>query len=196
MNRIFALSMAIVLTTTLSSCININVTAPTNTETSEAKQTKTVDAEALVESLDRSVHDALNLNSYKSVTSASDEEVENFAKKIKEAYLNDDLVALSNMMFYPINYDEEMKDFSLRQTKKTVKDASEFMDAVKNLKISDACKEVFKIESCENLWADAASGGISLGSGFIFFRDVNFDSVSMKTIGRPDFKIISLSGLE
>ena len=113
MNRIFALSMAIVLTTTLSSCININVTAPTNTETSEAKQTKTVDAEALVESLDRSVHDALNLNSYKSVTSASDEEVENFAKKIKEAYLNDDLVALSNMMFYPINYDEEMKDFSL-----------------------------------------------------------------------------------
>lgn len=196
MNRIFVLSMAIVLTTTLSSCININVTAPTSTETSETQQIKTFDAEALVESLDRSVHDALNLNSYKSVTSASDEEVENFAKKIKEAYLNDDLVALSNMMLYPINFDEGMKDFSLRQTKKTISDASEFMDAVKNLKISDAYKEVFKIESCKNLWADAASGGISLGSGFIFFRDVNFDGLSMKTIGTPKFKIISLSGLE
>lgn len=196
MKKVLILSMAAVLTVALSSCIKVNITAPLNTETSETKQMTKDDAVAMVESIDQSVRDTLNIDSYKSVTSASNEEVENFAKKIKEAFLNDDLAALSNMMLYPINYDEGMKDFSLRSTKKTVNDALEFMAVVKDLKIADGCKDVFKIESCENLWADAASGGISLGNGFVFFRDVNFDGLSMKTIGTPEFKIISLAGLE
>lgn len=196
MKKFLVLFLVIVYVSSLTSCININVTAPIEKETLKETLMSKDDALYLVESMEQSVRDTLNIDSYKSVTSASNEEVENFAKKIKEAYLNDNLEALSNMMLYPINYDDGMKDFSLRQTKKIVNNSSDFMEVVKNLKISNNCKEIFKIESCENLWADAASGGISLGSGLVFFRDVNFDGVSMKTVGNPDFKIISLSGLE
>lgn len=196
MKKGLILLSVVTLTTALTSCIKINVVAPTTSETTESKTMTKDEALEMVESIDKIVSDTFNANSYREVTSASDIEVESYAKKIKEAILNDDLETISKNIYYPINFDEGMKDFSLRQTKKEVLNAEEFMEVVKDLKISEACKEVFRIETCDNLWPDVASGGISLGSGFIYFRDVNFNGVTMETTGNPEFKIISFAGLE
>lgn len=51
-------------------------------------------------------------------------------------------------------------------------------------------------DSCENLNIDVASGGISIGSGLIYMRDINFNGVEMKTEGEPLFKVFSLSGVK
>lgn len=133
---------------------------------------------------------------YKDVTSLEKRAVEDIAKEIKELYLSNDFKALSAMIDYPIYFDKKVKDFTLRTGGKKVSNEKEFLEYVKDLKVSDEAKESMEKETCENMWAQPSSGGISFGEGHIWMRDVNYNGVSMKTEGTPKFKIFALSGLE
>lgn len=137
-----------------------------------------------------------NNNFYKDVTSLSKKEVEMKAREIKELYINNDLEAISKMMDYPIYFDSKVKDFTFRTGGKKINNEKEFMECVKDLKVSDKSIEEMKNETCVNMFAQPSSGGICFGEGVVWMRDVNFDGAMMQTNGTPTFKIFALSGLE
>ena len=133
---------------------------------------------------------------YKDVTSLGKKEVEEIAKKIKELYIKGDFESISKKMDYPIYFDKKEKDFTFRVGGQKVNNEKEFMDCVKNLKVSDSSIEEMKKETCENMFAQPSSGGICFGDGVIWIRDINYDGRMMTTNGTPTFKIFALSGLE
>lgn len=179
----------------LTSCIKISINTPgPDTMTTVIEGNMDEPPEISVKTSDES-EDLIDDNFYKDATSASSKEVEIFAKKIKAAYLNDDLDTLADMMDYPINYDAEAKMFSFNSSKKEIGNATEFKEVTRNLKFSNVNKKAMEEETCEKIWVKPSTG-IMLGNGEVWFIDRNFDGVEMKTVGEPDFKIISLSGLE
>ena len=133
---------------------------------------------------------------YKDATSLEKKAVEDIAKEIKEFYLSNDFKALSTMIDYPIYFDKNQKDFTLRAGGKKVSSAQEFLECVKDLKVSEESAESMKNETCVNMFVQPSTGGICFGDGHIWMRDINFDGLSMKTEGIPKFKIFALSGLE
>ena len=133
---------------------------------------------------------------YKNVTTLGKKKVEDIAKEIKELYINGDFEGISKMIDYPIYFDKKEKDFTFRTGGKKVNNEKEFMDCVKNLKVSEKSIEEMKNETCVNMFAQPSSGGICFGDGVVWMRDVNYDGAKMQTNGTPTFKIFALSGLE
>ena len=133
---------------------------------------------------------------YKDATSLEKKAVEDIAKEIKGFYISNDFKALSTMIDYPIFFDKNEKDFTLRAREKKVSSEQEFLECVKDLKVSKESIESMNNETCENMFVQPSTGGICFGDGHIWMRDINFDGLTMKTEGIPKFKIFALSGLE
>ena len=68
------------------------------------------------------------------------------------------------------------------------------MDLTKDFSFSNEDITMMKNASISDLWPQPSSGGMSFGEGLVWFKDINFDGVSMQTIGDADMKIFSLSG--
>ena len=185
----------VLLILTLTSCIKVSINTSGVDTMTTVIEGNLEDGPAIVESLENMYKDLADDNFYVDATSASSKEVEAFAKKVKTAYLNDDFDILADMIDYPINYDSEGKIFCFNNSKKEIKNAAEFKEVAKNLKFSNENKKTMEEETCEKIWVKP-SIGIMLGDGQVWFIDKNFSGIEMKTIGEPEFKIISLSGLE
>ncbi len=136
---------------------------------------------------------AENENIYRSATSATKNEVENFAKKVKIIILNNDCEALSKVMHYPI-YINDLGEITIRESGKKIESESEFIEEIKNKKIAKSTVEAFEKEICENLLV--SENDISIADRFVWFIDENFDKNKLETVGKPNFKIINISYVE
>jgi len=119
---------------------------------------------------------------YSFVTTMDSEGVEAFARAAKAAYLEADWETLSTMIDYPITlYPEHRLD--------TPEAFIEYMNG-KAPTAEDAAD--MELENCEALFVNYQ--GICLGSGQIWFLDVNFDGVEQ--VDEPLLKIIAVNGVE
>ena len=117
---------------------------------------------------------------YSIVTTALNAEVEKFASDVKDAVLSSDWNALGDMISYPITIGgNEVSDKDAFVSLLNEKGAqAEFVTAIEN-------------ESCKGLFANGQ--GICMGSGEVWFVDMNYDGIEQK--GDPDFKIITFNGI-
>lgn len=119
---------------------------------------------------------------YSFVTTLDNDGVEAFARAARDAYLEADWETLSTMISYPITlYPDHLVD--------TPEAFAEYM-----LGKAPAAEDAAEMEQedCEALFANGQ--GICLGSGQIWFLDVNFDGVEQ--VGEPLLKIIAINGVE
>ena len=119
---------------------------------------------------------------YSGVTTMDNDGVEAFAQAAKMAYLEADWETLSTMIAYPITL---YPDHQIEAPEAFV----EYMNG-KAPTAEDAAE--MEREDCKALFANGQ--GICLGSGQIWFLDVNFDGVEQ--VDEPLLKIIAVSGVE
>lgn len=112
---------------------------------------------------------------YMVATSADKKTVEDFAAKVKDAYVNGDWETLSGMILYPITLPDGA----------TCEDNYAFMDYMNSKKVSDADKKEMEAETCTDMFA--RDQGICMGSGQIWIGENVEDS---------KLYVISISGLE
>ena len=106
-------------------------------------------------------------SNYGIATTATDDAVEKFASDVKNTVLAGDWDTLGDMVRYPITVGDN-----------EIADKESFVTALEN-------------EDCTGLMANGQ--GICMGSGEVWFLDVNFDGIEQK--GEPDFKIITFNGI-
>lgn len=192
--NLYSILFSITLFSILTSCTNVNTTTNNNETSIETNISNDTILENEVKNTeDLEIREEDNYL-YKDVTSATTKEVEAFAEKIKSAYIASDLATIADMISYPIFVSEDGSFFSKSGAKK-INNKEEFLEEVNGKKISDECIDIMKETGYSDMWAKPSSG-ISFCSGIIWFTDENFDGVSMKTIGEPDFKIISFSEIK
>lgn len=104
---------------------------------------------------------------YLMVTSLSDEEVENFAAKVKEQILESDFAGLAEEIAYPITIDGV-----------TYKDASAFLEASMTLEMNPDFLTELESESCREMFVNYQ--GIMMGNGIVWIGSVDGE---LKVIG-------------
>ena len=115
-------------------------------------------------------------SSYSVFTSASDEEVEEYAQKIVDAVLAKDWDTIGDMIEYPIGTTE---------TNNLCNNKEEFLSYVNNTGFSDEELEALASWKISDLWANWQ--GACIADGTIWFRDIGVDN--------SEFKIVSLFDL-
>ena len=121
-------------------------------------------------------------NAYSGVTTLNKTEVEAFAAKARQAYLDEDWKTISTMIRYPITMYPDVK----------VNNAEEFLSYMSDKVVSDGDRAAMEEEDCNDLFFNGQ--GICLATGSVWFLDVNFDGVEQ--VDAPLLRIISVSGLE
>ena len=124
----------------------------------------------------------ISVTDYSIATTMDSDGVEAFARAVRKAYLEADWETLSTMIFYPITLYPDRRI-------ETPEAFIEYMNA-KAPTAQDAAE--MERESCEALFANGQ--GICMGSGQIWFRDVNFDGIEQ--VDEPLLRIIAVSGVE
>ena len=119
---------------------------------------------------------------YSFVTTMDNEGVEAFAQAARKAYLEADWETLSTMIDYPITLHPDHQ----------VDTPEAFIEYMNGKVPAEADAADMEQENCEALFANGQ--GICLGSGQIWFLDVNFDGVEQ--VDEPLLKIIAVSGVE
>ena len=118
--------------------------------------------------------------SYTIATLAADADVESFATDVIDTIKAKDVEKLADILRYPVSVNGN-----------DVADKDTFLSLVNEKGISDTYVNSVSALSNKDLFANGQ--GICLGSGEVWFRDVNFDGISEN--GDPDFKIITLNGI-
>ena len=121
-------------------------------------------------------------NAYSGVTTLNKAEVEAFASKARQAYLDEDWETLSAMIRYPITMYPDVK----------VNDAEEFLSYMSDKVVSESDRAAMEEEDCNDLFFNGQ--GICMASGSVWFLDANFNGVEQ--VGEPLLRIISVSGLD
>ena len=122
--------------------------------------------------------DAAEEYNYSGVTSMPKDDVEKFAKEMKEAYLSGNWEAISTNLRYP---------FSLHSGE-TFNDADEFLKYTDGKTASEKDRTDLKYEDCKDIFYNGQ--GLCLGSGQIWILDLSY-----MTDAKPDLKIIALAGI-
>ena len=121
-------------------------------------------------------------DAYSFVTTLPAKDVEAFAAKARQAYLDEDWQTLSTMIRYPITMYPDVK----------VNNAEEFLAYMSDKIVSDGDRTAMEEEDCEDLFVNGQ--GICMATGSIWFLDVNFDGIEQVEAPLP--RIISVSGLD
>ena len=129
--------------------------APETEET--AAETAAPETEAVVEETTAPEDDSPD--HYIACTDEKKENVENFAKKVKETILAEDWNTLSTMCCYPVSVDGQK-----------VNSADEFVNKMKDITLSPAFKQAVEAETCHNMFV--GSDGIMLGNGEVWLNSV------------------------
>jgi len=117
-------------------------------------------------------------NYYSGVTSLEKEIVEAFAENARDAYLEEDWEMVVDLINYPVTmYPNE-----------TIKNADEFLNYMKGKHVSASDMLQMKNETCRDMFYNGE--GICMGSGQIWFADVNY-----MTDQAPHLRIIAVSGV-
>lgn len=119
---------------------------------------------------------------YSFVTTLPAKDVEEFASKARQAYLDEDWQTLSAMIRYPITMYPDVK----------VNNSQEFLSYMSDKVIAKEDRAEMEEEDCKNLFANGQ--GICMATGSIWFLDVNFNGIDQ--LDAPSLRIISVSGLE
>ena len=117
-------------------------------------------------------------NYYSGVTAMEKEIVEAFAENARDAYLEEDWETIADLIGYPVTmYPNE-----------TIKNADEFLNYMKGKHVSASDMLQMKNETCRDMFYNGE--GICMGSGQIWFADVNY-----MTDQAPHLRIIAVSGV-
>ena len=120
---------------------------------------------------------------YEMVTDMPKEEVEEFAAKVKEAYLGEDWEAISEWINYPINMYPDVK----------VENADDFLAYMEDKVIAEADRKEMEDDSCRNMFVNGE--GICFGTGQIWMAD--FSGLEEDEAKRePKLEIIAVSGFD
>ena len=120
-------------------------------------------------------------NAYSGVTTLNKNEVEEFASKARQAYLDEDWKTISEMIRYPITMYPDVK----------VNNSQEFLSYMSDKVVAKEDRAEMEEEDCKDLFANGQ--GICMATGSIWFLDVNFNGIEQA--GAPLLRIISVSGL-
>ena len=115
---------------------------------------------------------------YTGVTALPPEVVEEIARSLKQAYLDEDWSAFVNMIDYPITMYPDVK----------IEDADAFMDYVQGKHVHESDRAAMEEENCVNMFANGQ--GICMGSGQIWLNDASYMTDEV-----PELKIIAISGI-
>ena len=130
---------------------------------------------------DAAAEETASEDPYSGVTTLQPAEVEDFAMKVRQAYLDEDWSTISEMIEYPITLNEE-----------TIDSAKEFQAFMKDKKIDGSSRKAMEDETCRNMFTNFQ--GICMGDGDIWFLDVHFDGEEQTD--EPLLKIIAFQGIQ
>ena len=115
---------------------------------------------------------------YSAFTSMRKEDLEQFARMVKNAYLEQDWNWISNWIRYPITLYPDVK----------IEDPEAFLGYMKDKKIDDSDRRQMEEESCQNMFVNGQ--GLCFGTGQVWLLDESY-----MTEAAPSLKIIALSGI-
>ena len=139
---------------------------------SESESSYTTEAPDIIETLE---------SPYTGVTTMDPADVEDFAAKVRQAYLDEDWETISELIDYPI-----------KVNKTKIKNPKAFLSYMDGKKIYKSSRKAMKKESCAQMFTNGQ--GICMGDGEIWFLDVNFDGVEQTA--DPLLKIIAVQGIK
>ncbi len=130
---------------------------------------------------DATAEETASEDPYSSITTMESAEVEDFAMKVRQAYLDEDWSTISEMIEYPITINEE-----------TIDSAKDFQAFMKDKKIDGSSRKAMEAETCKDMFTNFQ--GICMADGDIWFLDVHFDGEEQND--EPLLKIIAFQGIQ